>query len=109
MKCGPVTLTPDDEVGGRLVDAPGVARHAGVRPGVRDVRGGDEQAARLEQGEPGQLHRAAGQHALTLKRENREKQMRKRLKMWKEWKISRGMREIWYWDPNMESNRAFIP
>ena len=58
-------LTPDHEVSRRLVDAPGVARHAGVGPGVGDVRGGDEQAARLQQGEPRQLDRTARQHALT--------------------------------------------
>lgn len=58
-------LTPHHKVSGRLIDAPGVARHARVGPGVWDVRGGDEQAARLEQGEPGKLDRTAGQHALT--------------------------------------------
>lgn len=49
-------LTPDHQVRGRLVDAPGVARHASVGAGVGDVRGRDEKAARLQQGEPGQLH-----------------------------------------------------
>lgn len=58
------TLTPHHQVSGRLVDAPGVARHAGVGPRIRDVRGGDEQAARLQQGEAGQLDRAAGQNTL---------------------------------------------
>lgn len=61
----PLALTPDHEVSRCLVDAPGVARHACVGPSIRDVRWGDEQAAWLEQGEPGQLDRTAGQHALT--------------------------------------------
>lgn len=51
----PCTLTPDYEVSGRLIDAPGVARHASVGPGIRDVRGRDEQAAGLEEGEARQL------------------------------------------------------
>lgn len=59
------TLTPHHEVGRCLVDAPGVARHAGVGPSVGDVGGGDEQAARLQQGEPRQLHRTARQNTLT--------------------------------------------
>lgn len=84
MSRGLLALTPNHEVSGRLVDAPGVARHAGVGPGVGDVGRGDEQAARLEQGEPGQLDRTAGQHALALsaqdedKTDERERRQRKR-------------------------------
>lgn len=41
------SLTPHQQVGRGLVDAPGVAGHAGVGAGVGDVRRRDEQAARL--------------------------------------------------------------
>lgn len=64
-------LTPDHEVGRRLVDAPGVARHAGVGAGVGDVGGGDEQAARLQQGEPRQLDRPARQNPLACFQEDK--------------------------------------
>lgn len=60
------SLTPHHQVSGRFVDASGVARHARVGSCVRDVRGGDEQAAGLEEGESGQLDRAARQHTLAL-------------------------------------------
>lgn len=59
------SLTPHQQVGRGLVDAPRVAGHAGVGAGVGDVRRRDEQAARLQQGEAGQLDRAAGQDPLT--------------------------------------------
>lgn len=58
------TLTPDHKVSGRLIDAPGVAGHTSIGPSIWDVGGRDEQAAWLEQGEPGQLDRTAGQHTL---------------------------------------------
>lgn len=60
-------LTPDHQVSGRLVNASGVARHARVRSGIRDMWGRDEQAAWFQEGEPGQLDRATGQNMLTWK------------------------------------------
>lgn len=56
-------LTPHKQVRRRLVDAPGVTGHAGVGAGVGQVGGANEQAAGLQQGEPGQLDGAAGQDA----------------------------------------------
>lgn len=49
-------LTPHQQVGRGLVDAPGVAGHAGVGAGVGDVRRRDEKAAGLQQGKARQLH-----------------------------------------------------
>lgn len=56
-------LTPHQQVSRRLVDAPGVTGHAGVSAGVGQVGGANQQAAGLQQGEPGQLDGAAGQDA----------------------------------------------
>lgn len=53
-------LTPNNKVSRCLVNAPGVACHASVGPGIRDVWRRDEQAAWFEQGEPGQLDWTAG-------------------------------------------------
>lgn len=62
-----VMLTPNHQVSWGLINAPGVTGHAGVGTGVWQVGGADEQAARLQQGEPGQLDRAAGQDTLTCR------------------------------------------
>lgn len=56
-------VTPDQQVGRSFVDAPGVTGHAGVGARIGQVGGAYQQAAGLQQGEPGQLDRAAGQDA----------------------------------------------
>lgn len=62
--CAGGCLTPDDQVGRRLVHAAGVGGQAGVGAGVVEVRRAHEEAARLQQREARQLHRAAGQDPL---------------------------------------------
>lgn len=58
-----VMVTPDEQVGRSFVDAPGVTGHADVGASIRQVGGAYQQAAGLQQGEPGQLDRATGQDA----------------------------------------------
>lgn len=58
------TLTPHNQVSRGFVDPPRVGGQAGVGPGIGDVRGADEQTARLQQREAWQLDRAAGQDTL---------------------------------------------
>lgn len=48
-------VTPDQQVGRSFVDAPGVTGHAGVGASIRQVGGAYQEAAGLQQGEPGQL------------------------------------------------------
>lgn len=54
------SLTPYDQVCGRLVYSPRVGGQTGVGAGIRDVGWANEQAARLQQREARQLDRAAG-------------------------------------------------
>lgn len=58
------TLTPHNQVSRGFVDPPRVGGQAGIGPSIRDVRGADEQTARLQQRETWQLDRAAGQDTL---------------------------------------------
>lgn len=69
-------VTPDKQVGRSFVDAPGVTGHAGVGASIREVGGAYQEAAGLQQGEPGQLDRAAGQDAFACAARGRRERKR---------------------------------
>lgn len=54
------SLTPYDQVCGGLIHSPRVGGQTGVGTSVRDMGWANEQAARLQQGEAGQLDRTTG-------------------------------------------------
>lgn len=70
-------VTPDEQVGRSLVDAPGVTGHADVGARIGQVGGAYQQAPGLQQGEAGQLDRAAGQDAFTCAARDGEGEERK--------------------------------